>query len=108
MDARARAEPLPAAGRSRLFVPDAPNDRRIVEALRRRAPQTSWVVADRLMHPFAAGLVTPPELAVVSLKRREAGRLSDELILRVLERYRPEQVWWTRIDLGPAVSEHLR
>jgi hypothetical protein len=92
----------------RMFVPNDPTDRQVVAEMRRRAPQTTWAFADRLIYPFAAGLVVPPELAVVSVKRRESGKLSGPMIVGVLERYRPEQIVLTRIDFGATVMDHVR
>lgn len=99
-------------GLHRMVVPTSRQDLRLVEDMRRRAPQTKWVVADRLMYPFAAGLIVPPELAVVSTKRRETGNLPDELMVRVLQEYRPEQILLARIEFGRIVmnevDEHYR
>jgi hypothetical protein len=92
----------------RMFVPKGPRDQQLVEAMRRHGPETTWVFADRPIYPFSAGLVVPPEVAVVSIKRRRAGKLSDARVVGVLERYQPEQVLLARIAFGPRVMEHVR
>jgi hypothetical protein len=95
------------AGR-RMFMETTPKHQRLVRTMSRYAGQTKWVVSDLPIYPFAAGLASPPELAVMSTKRREAGQLPDELVCEVLARYQPEQVLLNRIDFGPSVKEYLR
>lgn len=93
--------------RHRMFVVNSARERQVVEEMRRRAPQTTWAMCDRLMYPFEAGLLVPPEVAVMSTKRRAAGKLPDESIVRTLDQYKPEQVFFTRIDFGPSVNDYL-
>jgi hypothetical protein len=83
------------------------DERRLVSAMESRRDVTRWVVADQQIYPFAAGLLSPPELAVTSTKRRGTGALSDEFVLEVIQRYRPEQVLLGRLDFGPAIEEFL-
>jgi 4-amino-4-deoxy-L-arabinose transferase-like glycosyltransferase len=84
------------------------DERRLVSAMESRRDMTRWVVADQQIYPFVAGLLSPPELAVTSTKRRRTGALSDEFVLDVLKRYRPEQVLLAaRLDFGPAIEQFL-
>jgi len=82
-------------------------ERALVAAMSARRDQTRWVVTDQQIYPFAAGLLSPPELVVTSSKRRDTGAMSDELVLDVLQRYRPEQVLLGRFDFGPRVMQFV-
>ena len=82
-------------------------ERALVAAMNERRDQTRWVVTDLQIYPFAAGLLSPPELVVTSSKRRDTGAMSDELVLDVLQRYRPEQVLLGRLDFGPMVTQFV-
>ena len=94
---------------NRLFGAESRRDeRRLVRTMQDHAGETRWVVTDQQIYPFAAGLISPPPLAVISTKRRNTGALSDEYVLEVLERYQPEQVLFAwRIDFGPAVMKYV-
>jgi hypothetical protein len=92
----------------RMFIgPMRRDERRLISAMESRRDATRWVVTDQQIYPFAAGLLSPPELAVTSTKRRGTGALSDEFVLDVIQRYRPEQVLLARLDFGPAIEEFL-
>jgi hypothetical protein len=92
----------------RMFVgPMRRDERRLVSALTSHRDQTRWVVTDQQIYPFAAGLLSPPELAVTSGKRRDTGAMGDELVLEVVQRYQPEQVLLSRFDFGPAITQYL-
>jgi hypothetical protein len=72
---------------------DMLRDRHLVDLMTRLSGDTRYVVTDRQILPFRAGLRVPPELGVTSLKRRWAGHLSDERLIELLGAYRPEQVY---------------
>jgi hypothetical protein len=59
------------------------------------------------MTPFRANLLVPPELAVVSMKRQQAGQLSDELILKNLKTFRPEQISIGRLQYSQTVMDYI-
>jgi hypothetical protein len=82
-------------------------ERALVAAMSARRDQTRWVLTDQQIYPFAAGLLSPPELVVTSSKRRDTGAMSDELVLDVLQRCRPEQVLLGRFDFGPTVTQFV-
>ncbi len=71
-------------------------DRTIVAQLRADAAATEWVFADRATYPFYAGLRVPPEIAVFSRKRFFGENLNNQILLDVMQNYRPEQVLLTR------------
>ena len=70
------------------------------------AADTRWVLADRPMHAFQAGLVVPPQLAVISWKRVATGEVGEAQLLDTLAELRPEQVLLERY-VWPAVHEQL-
>jgi hypothetical protein len=72
---------------------DMLRDRHLVELMARLSDHTRYMVTDRQILPFRAGLRVPPELGVTSLKRRWAGHLSDDQLIELLTAYRPEQLF---------------
>jgi hypothetical protein len=60
------------------------------------------------MLAFRAGLMVPPPLAVISVKRQKTGELSDERIIEVLKTYQPYQLLLDRLNYGPAFYEYLK
>jgi hypothetical protein len=66
----------------------------ILSKMRGYAAQTHWVYVQytREAYAFHARLPTPPELAVVSLKRYWSGQISTDEIVKTCARYRPEQL----------------
>ncbi len=73
----------------------------------RYAHETKWIVTDRPMYAYRAGLRTPPYLAVTSAKRIRTGQLSHQEILRLIREYRVEQVLMVRRD-WPLVQKYLK
>ncbi|MEM6756531.1 MAG: hypothetical protein AAF586_05135 [Planctomycetota bacterium] len=57
-----------------------------------------WVYMDKLTYACAANLRTPPELAVVSAKRRRNGDITDEMIAEVIEARGVDLVLLARFD----------
>ena len=88
------------------FLPDPNRDNlqisnarvRILAEMQAYAPQTDWIFTDNLMLAFRARIPVPPEIATFSLKRMEAGYLTEADLIAVLERYRPEQVFLDRFE----------
>lgn len=68
------------------------SDWKCVKAMKAYQAQTRWVFADDVLYPFHAGLLVPPEIAVVSNKRFNSGALSQVELLNLLAHYRAEQV----------------
>ena len=67
-------------------------DRFAVEVMREYADETHWVLADRPMFPFRAGLTTPPNIAVFTHKRIVTGALTSQDLVDAVDRFQPEQV----------------
>jgi|GEM_PF-3180540 len=81
----------------------------MVGQMRMLAPQTCWVFTDDPIYAFHAGLLVPPDLAVVTFKRFSSGQIDAREFLRKVDSYRPEQIvvrWeWTHRLLGPYLKQ---
>jgi len=88
---------------------DSAPDREVVKIMRRHADRTRYVMTDRQIFAFRAGLRVPPPLAVTSLKRRWAGQLADGEPTEMFETWRPEQVFLSgrRLPVTPTLIEYL-
>ena len=64
----------------------------ILEKMQKYAPRTHWVYCQEGIYAFHAKLLTPPELAVVTLKRYWSGDITTKDVIKVCERYNPEQL----------------
>jgi len=73
-------------------TPRAAYEDRVMRRINQYAPQTHWIVTDLPMYAFRAGLLVPPNLAVISWKRLAAGDLSEADILATIQEFEPEQV----------------
>ena len=71
------------------------------------APETQWVVTDRPMYAFRAGLLVPPNLAAISRKRLTTGALTEQQVLDTIRERRPEQVLLTRFK-WPSITKYLK
>jgi hypothetical protein len=112
---------LPAVAGAALFIGHVPEvdrgdlaasseagawrDRLILGIMQGLAPETRFVLTDRQIVPFRAGLRVPPDMAVTSLKRSWSGNLDESRVLEALEAYRPEQILLSgrRIPLSPGL-----
>jgi hypothetical protein len=73
----------------------------ILAKIREYAGRTHWIYVryTREAYAFHAGLLMPPELAVVSLKRFWSGQITTQEIVDTCERYKPEQVLLNASDV---------
>jgi hypothetical protein len=71
---------------------DDSKDWECVGVMKQYKTQTKWVFADDALYPFHAGMLTPPEIAVLSNKRLRAGLITQPELLNLLVHYRAEQV----------------
>lgn len=92
----------------RFHAPTDPLDAAAVGNLERHAGATRWIVTDSPLDAYYAGLKTPPELAVISLKRVKGGTLTPDDVLAVIQRLNPEQVSYRRMFMGKPVLAHLK
>jgi len=92
------------------YVMMAPGDLYTVAVLRQFKDRTDYVVTDRQMLAFSAGIRVPPELSVTSVKRMRSGSLSMETLLRLLEEFDPGVVhlsWRRRIRMTRELNDYL-
>lgn len=89
---------------------DSQSEREVVAVMLRHADRTRYVMTDRQIFAFRAGLRVPPPLAVTSLKRRWAGQLTDDMLIEILDAWRPEQVFLSgrRLPVTPTLVEYLQ
>lgn len=87
----------------RAFSGKSEADLALIARMAAYAPETHWVITDRPMIAFQAGVMTPPHLAVFSRKRVTTGDLTEQEVVDSFREFRPEQVLITRFD-WPAVS----
>ena len=80
----------------------------VVRLLKAENARTRWVFTDNVMFPFYAGLPVPPEIAVLSTKRLQAGLITQAEILDVLRRYRPEQAVVCRGIFDKTIMAYLK
>ncbi len=74
-----------------------PKDLQLMQSVLKYKNSTNWIFTDRPIYAFYAGLPVPPEIAVISLKRINSGKLTNQEMLAVLQKYRPEQILFGRI-----------
>ena len=79
----------------------------LVAKMTQYAPETQWVITDWPMYAFRAGLLVPPNLAVISWKRMATGALTEQQVLDTIRERRPEQVLIVRFE-WPSIIEHLK
>jgi hypothetical protein len=75
-----------------------PREMQVVYEIQKYAPQTHWMATDLPMYAFRAGILVPPEMAVVSRKRLVAGDLPDQELVSIIRQYNPELVMLDRFD----------
>ena len=69
--------------------------------------QARWMFTDLPLYAFRAGILVPPELAVITSKRLASGELPQAEIARLVEQYQPEVILLGRFDfpeLSPILS----
>ncbi len=72
---------------------DQTADEAILDAMSANAHRTRYLMTDRQILAFRAGLRVPPPLAVTSLKRRWSGQLGDDELIEILDAWAPEQIF---------------
>ena len=64
----------------------------VVRQMKEYRESTTWVFTDRVIYAFHAGLLVPPELAVIPSKRIWSQQINPSQIVSQLRRYQPEQI----------------
>ncbi len=81
----------------------SPDQSALLSEIAKYKHQANWLMTDRPIYAFRAGLPVPPLLAVSSWKRLASGQLSDASVQEMMERTSPELVllvrWrWEALD----------
>ncbi len=82
-------------------------ERMFLVRMMNHAHESEWVVTDKPMYAFRAGLAVPPDIAVFSEKRIVSGNLTEEEIIGIVDEYHPEQILIARFRL-PELEEHIQ
>ncbi len=88
-------------------APVAAEDTAALEEIGRFGAGARWIVTDRPMDAVRAGILVPPPLAVMSLKREKAGHLPPAAMTAALEQYAPALVSSRRLRLPREVRRVL-
>jgi hypothetical protein len=64
----------------------------IVRKMKQYADRTKWVYSESGIYPFHAGMVVPPELAIVMPKRFWSGQITTQQIVETCKRYQTEML----------------
>ena len=87
------------------------SDEYTVAVLKQFKDRADYVVTDRQMLAFSAGMMVPPELSVTSVKRMRSGELTISRLIDLLEKYNPGAIhlsWRKRIPLTQELSDYLK
>ena len=87
------------------------NEYQLLQEIEQFKPQTDWIVTDLPMFAFRAGIPVPPPLAVVSNKQLQTGKITDKVMLDVIQTYQPRQILFGRFEwseLTESIQENYR
>lgn len=79
----------------------------VTREISKQGDAPDWVISDFPIDAYQAGALVPPELAVYSKKRLNAGNLTAGLVIEAIETYRPQYVIFRRFDPLESVVDHL-
>ncbi len=96
--------PKPALNVSDLYL--GPNYDKILRVVFKYAPKTDWMVTDLPMFAYRAGLLDPPNLAVITSKRYTSGLITEDEIVQTIQKYQPGMVLLGRFEY-PVVKSSL-
>ncbi|MBD2005228.1 glycosyltransferase family 39 protein [Trichocoleus sp. FACHB-40] len=89
-----------------------PKNIEVMNLVVRYKNSTQWLFTDRPIYAFYAGLPVPPEIAVISEKRFNSGNLTNDDLLTILQKYRPEQIvfarWTERFKSDEKISAYIK
>ena len=96
--------PRPALNVTDLYL--GPNYDKILRVVFKYAPKTEWMVTDLPMFAYRAGLLDPPNLAVITSKRYTSGLITEDEIISTIQDYQPGMVLLGRFEY-PVVKSSL-
>ena len=71
-------------------------EHKIIDLLAANKNNIRWLITDRPIFAFYSGILIPPELVLISGKRIQAESFTQDYLLNILEKYKPEQLLFTR------------
>lgn len=83
-----------------------PNYDKILRVVFKYAPKTEWMVTDLPMFAYRAGLLVPPNLAVITSKRYTSGLITEDEIVQTIKDYQPGIILLGRFEY-PMVKTSL-
>lgn len=78
------------------------------QQLQDQSPRPRWIVSDDPHPVYAAGLVVPPEIAVLSAKRLWSAGDVESLLTQTIDKYKPPLVYLSRHLYSPQFHAHLQ
>ena len=70
----------------------------IVQDMGNNAKGSDWVVTDRPIYAFRAGLLVPPPVAVLTGKRLRTGRINEDMLMRAVEDFQAREILLARFE----------
>jgi hypothetical protein len=96
--------PKPELNVNDLYL--GPNYDKILRVVFKYAPKTEWMATDLPMFAYRAGLLDPPNLAVITSKRYTSGLITEDEIIQTIKDYQPGMVLLGRFEY-PLVKTSL-
>ena len=84
---------------------------KIVLDMVNNAGADDWIVTDRPMYAFRAGLLVPPQIAVLTGKRLRTGRIDEAMLMQAVGDYQAREVLLARFEwetLGKLLAEDFQ
>ncbi len=86
-----------------------PHEKQAVDLLLKYKPRARWIFTDRPIFAFYAGMLVPPELAVISNKRNFADKTSQDYCIDKLEKYKPEIILLNELQyFSPRIISYIQ
>jgi hypothetical protein len=83
-----------------------PNYDKILRVVFKYAPRSDWMVTDLPMFAYRAGLLVPPNLAVITAKRYASGLITEDEIINTIKDYQPGIILLGRFEF-PVVKSNM-
>lgn len=95
--------------RGSIWEGTAAAEHRAVELLSKYKEHTRWIVTDRPIFAFYAGILVPPELVLITHKRQFTEHSAQDYCIDKLEMYKPEMILLSELKYyGPRVISYIQ
>ncbi len=86
-----------------------PHEKQAVDLLLKYKPRTHWIFTDRPIFAFYAGMLVPPEFAVISDKRNFTNKADQDYCIDKLEKYKPEIILLNELKyFSPRIISYIQ